>query len=610
MRKFFFILFAMICSSSLFAQIAQTFVPETGKTYYIKPATNATAAYLQFLTDNSGTLKFEKMEVTAAKAAANAQWEVQYVTDNGYILKNKGTGAYVTNAVNATSASDGDKCYYELRVAGDFFLGNSIQTKSYGIIIAGDAGSNGFDISINETGSTINKWGYGTGDNNRRFVIISEDDVDAFDRPVESGTYYIKSIRNGNTQAGYVAEDATAKLTVIPATDAAGNLNAEWEIAYVDGSGYSLKNKGTGNYFTTTSTTNNTRDAIDLSSSTASSFYSLSYSPKSYKSGKYSNGAYSGNIYGGCYITPAGASVSLDAFGDTYFGVWSTDKTDGGSDNGSFIFQTPEQAKLYVYQENAFTPVSDTKYYIKSTWFETVWGKSQDDMVDVYVADNGGVKLETIDPDGIKTSGNAQWYITYNETDGGYYFQNVGTGNYVKVNNDADKTLSMAAKDDVDSFLFRIAINDNTDPVYTYTNTTTENTFTTVGYLLVNKFYNRGFDLIRDKFTIGTWAPNDEINKRWMILTETELTNLINVKTGVSTGIDKNTVNNSQVSVYSDGNVIYVNTSEVARTAVYNLQGQLLYSGTNSVIEGIPSGACIVKLTTKEGVYNRKLIVK
>lgn len=610
--KKIFLLFAIIaCCNNLFAQIAQTFVPEVGKTYYIKPATNAQAAYRQCLIDDNGTLKFNKMDGTTAKATANAQWEIQYVTDNGYILKNKSTESYVTNAVNATSALDENKCLFELRVANDFYLGNTFQTKSYGIIIAGDG--NGFDLSITENSSTVNKWSYGSGDNNRRFLIVPEDKIDNFEETVTSGeTYYIKSLseRTG-VRAGYVSEGAGAKITIIPAADAADNLKAQWETVYVEGEGYTLKNKETGHYFTTVST-DNVRDAVDLSSSTASSYYTISYSPKTYKQGKYDydSGAYIDATFGGVYIKPATASGSMNAYGNDFFGLWNSDKSDGGSTDNSFTFQRVSEAKFTSgVTANAFTPVADTKYYIKSAWWELAWGKTQDDMVDVYVADNEGVVLETITSDNIKTSEIAQWYITYNETDGGYYFQNVGTGKYVKINNDDNKTLSMTEKDDVNSFLFNVALYDSSNPVYTYTNTTTGNSFTSVSYHLINKFYNREFDLNRSQFAIGTWSPEDGVWKRWMILTEAELKELIDVKNGVITSAPA--ISSDQISVYSSGNVIYVNSAEaVLGVSVYNMQGQLLYSGTNTTIDGVSTGICIVKIATKNGISNHKLLVK
>ncbi len=606
MKKIFFILFAIICSSSLFAQIAQTFVPEAGKTYYIKPATNAQAAYRQFLVDNSGTLKFDKMTALSAKAATNAQWEIQYVTDNGYILKNKGTGSYVTNAVKTTSPTDGDKCYFEFRTSSDFYLGNAIQTKIYGIIIAG--GTEGFNLSITENASTVNKWTY-SNENNERFVIIPEDKVDKFDQPVESGgTYYIKSLSDrSGVKAGYVAEDAGAKLTVIPAADAANNLKAQWETTWVEGSGYTLKNKETGHYFTNTDPLTQSQDAVDLSSSTVSSYYTISYSPKTYKQGKYDNGVFTNVTFGGLYISTISPIYSLNAFGTTFFGLYGFDKNDGGSTDNSFIFQKISEAKFTTgITENTFTPVAGTKYYIKSIWSDTFWGKTQDQMIDVYVADNVGVKLETIDASSIKTSNMAQWYITFDETDGGYYFQNAGTNNHIKISNDG--TISMAAKDDVNSFLFRIALYDsNSNPVYTYKNSTTENSFSSVGYHLINKSYNKELDLNRSKFTIGTWSPEDNPWKCWMILTETELTNLLNVKAGVITSSPS--VSTDQTSVYCLNKVIYVTAEDIQGISVYNMQGQLLYSGTNTTIEGI-SGACIVKISTKNGISNHKLLVK
>ncbi len=614
MKKVFLLLVIAVCCSNLFAQIAQTFVPEVGKTYYIKPESHNKAAWRQFLslddTDNN-KLRFKLHTTSEAIADANAKWEIQYVDGKGYVLKNKGSEKYVTNVIDASSATlDETKCYFDFSSKGDLYIGSAWQTPTYAILIAGTG--DGFDISINDTYSTVNKWSYGGGQDNRRFLIVPEDKLSCFDFPYgEGGTYYIKSLRS-DFKNGYIAENANAQLAVISAENAATDPKAQWEVAFVSGSGYTIKNKSTGHYFTGANLANNTTNGIDLSSSSPSYFnlplYTKGGNYRSYEQGKYADGVYSKTTFGACFIVPAGATVAMDAFkkaeGD--FGVWTWLSN---SDNGAFIFQTPSEAKLSSgIINNAFTPIADTKYYIKSIWPITPdQGRTKENMVDIYVSDNGGLKLETVTESNIKTSEMAQWYITLDQTDGGYYFQNKGTNNYIKVASNGE--VSMAAKDDVNSFLFNIALYGNsTNPVYTYTNSTTEKSFTTVGYHLINKSYNKELDLNRSLFTIGTWSPEDNLWKCWMILTEAELTKLLNVKNGITTS--SSIASALQTSVYSSDNVIYVNSTEsIQEISVYNMQGQLLYAGTSTTIEGI-SGVCIVKISTKNGINNHKLLVK
>ncbi len=160
MKKICFLLFIVICGN-VFAQTTQTFIPETGKYYFIKSQHRDNDLYRSYLVESNGYLKFEFFYEGIAGKKDSAQWTIEYVTNKGYTIKNKLTGHYfsyqgrrtIANGVRSNSSDLTDACYFAFQTTvNPFTLGDFVK-QGYGIIASTDIGFRVYNNTNGDTGT-------------------------------------------------------------------------------------------------------------------------------------------------------------------------------------------------------------------------------------------------------------------------------------------------------------------------------------------------------------------------------------------------------------------------------------------------------------------------
>lgn len=186
MKRVSLLLFVIICGSILL-QAAQTFVPETGKYYFIKTQDRDNELHSCYLVENKNNLKFEFFYDAAAGKKDSAQWIIEYVADNGYTIKNKATGNYFTyerrkvvNGIKSNSSTVTDACYFDFKSITDPFTFGDFVKQGYGIVHNGTGGAS-LNIGLQVYSSTAGSTGTAPYEENPDFAWLFLTENEIFD---------------------------------------------------------------------------------------------------------------------------------------------------------------------------------------------------------------------------------------------------------------------------------------------------------------------------------------------------------------------------------------------------------------------------------------------
>ncbi len=282
MKRFFLLLTCALMVWNVSAQIAQTFVPETGKSYFIK-SQDPRSRNTSYLVEDESTGNLAIVPMTAAEVVLKetAKWNVTYTPEKGYMIQNVATGNYLKyvgfyEASEGASAGDNfvlpstkddldeEVRYYMAATAnknGAYSVGLKSQhfsIQGYCLTFPGTINTQALDAY---TATTTGTWEVGSGYNtdNRTWWFMTEEQPAQFENalnslkfnPVEGQVIYLKNQNSGRGRDdSFLVDNGDDLLAIKPLTVSKARQNennAKWEVIKAD-TGYMIKNVVTGKY--------------------------------------------------------------------------------------------------------------------------------------------------------------------------------------------------------------------------------------------------------------------------------------------------------------------------------------------------------------------------
>ena len=428
--------------------------------------------------------------------------------------------------------------------------------------------------------------------------------------PENGKAYFIKA---ESQKPKYLSEksDGTFEFVSFTSAEMSTKTEAQWTIEFVTQKGYTLKNVASNKFFTYNGSGKNGNAIAGAAFSDPNSYFEFRATPNMFEIGA-GDLIFSKQGYG--VIIPGTNTWALDVFGNTtdspYAGVWDYN----AQQNQSWLFIASEEIPNFeaamVAGKYPFNPTTGAYYYLMSL------SQLQKDPADLdnYVAavSNGNIELKVISTSEIATHTDAQWYISKDEINEGYKFQNVATNKYFKYDG-KEKANGILTADwvagDESNFVFSMTAGFK----YNYGSGAFEARAFAIskGNQALNN-YGGG----NAYETLGTWGYEGKTNEQWVILSQGQH-DLFLAARGITT-ISENNAFEREYKVLVLPDRLMVEGENIRGIKVFDICGKTILSKADSLtnkeelslIEFSP-GLYIIRIeTVANGSFVTKFIKK